>query len=131
MCGICGIASLDGIDARQADVLYTYGFASLAFLRAHSSDWNSLAELPQMEALFNHYMAISGDAANSAVFTYMGILLTLRPPALGGEQHFRPGPLPEGDNLEHRGAVAGDNQRLTSPLHLPEVLQHPRLQRTL
>ena len=79
------VASLDGIDARQADVLYTYGFASLAFLRAHSSDWNSLAELPQMEALLNHYMAISGDAANSAVYTYMGILLTLRPPALGGE----------------------------------------------
>jgi hypothetical protein len=66
-------------------MLYTYGFASLAYLRAHSSDWNSLAELPQMEALFNHYMAISGDAANSAVYTYMGILLTLRPPALGGE----------------------------------------------
>ena len=30
-------------------------------------------------------MEISGDAANSAVYTYMGILLTLRPPALGGE----------------------------------------------
>jgi hypothetical protein len=79
------VASLDGIGPRQAEMLYTYGFASLAYLRAHSSDWNSLAELPQMEALFNHYMAISGDAANSAVYTYMGILLTLRPPALGGE----------------------------------------------
>ena len=79
------VASLEGVGARQAEILYTYGFASLAFLRAHSSDWNSLAELPQMEALFNHYMAISGDAANSAVYTYMGILLTLRPPALGGE----------------------------------------------
>ena len=79
------VASLDGIGPRQAELLYTYGFASLAYLRAHSSDWNSLAELPQMEALFNHYMAISGDAANSAVYTYMGILLTLRPPALGGD----------------------------------------------
>ena len=79
------VASLDGISAKQAEYLYTYGFASLAFLRAHSSDWNSLAELPQMEALFNHYMLVSGDDANSAVYTYMGILLTLRPPALGGE----------------------------------------------
>jgi hypothetical protein len=79
------VDSLEGIGAREAEVLYTYGFASLAFLRAHSSDWNSLAELPQMEALFNHYMDISGDAANTAVYTYMGILLTLRPPALGGE----------------------------------------------
>ncbi len=79
------VATLDGIGARHADVLYTYGFASLAFLRAHSSDWNSLAELPQIEALFNHYLKISGDEVNSGVYTFMGILLTLRPPALGGE----------------------------------------------
>ena len=79
------VASLEGIEAKQGEYLYTYGFASLAFLRAHSSDWNSLAELPQMEALFNHYMNISDDEVNGAVYTYMGILLTLRPPALGGE----------------------------------------------
>ena len=79
------VASLDGIGSKQAEILYTYGFASLVFLRAHSSDWNSLAELPQMEALFKRYMEISGGAANSSVYTYMGILLTLRPPALGGE----------------------------------------------
>ena len=79
------VATLDGIGVKQSEYLYTYGFASLAFLRAHSSDWNSLAELPQVEALFDRYMDISGDAVNSAVYTYMGILLTLRPPALGGE----------------------------------------------
>lgn len=79
------VATLDGIGAKRAELLYTYGFASLAYLRAHSSDWNSLAELPQIEALFNHYLNISGDTVNGAVYTYMGILLTLRPPALGGE----------------------------------------------
>ena len=79
------VATLDGIGPKHAEYLYTYGFASLVFLRAHSDDWNSLAELPQMEALFNRYMDISGDAVNGAVYTYMGILLTLRPPALGGE----------------------------------------------
>ena len=79
------VASLAGIKKQDAEYLYAYGFASLAFLRAHSSDWNSLAELPQIEALFNHYLDISGDEVNGAVYTYMGILLTLRPPALGGE----------------------------------------------
>jgi tetratricopeptide (TPR) repeat protein len=79
------VASLDGIGPRQADMLFTYGFASLAYLRAHSSAWDSLAELPQVEALFNHYLNISGDEVNSSVYTYMGIMLTLRPPALGGE----------------------------------------------
>ena len=79
------VATLDGIGPKQSEYLYTYGFASVVFLRAHSSDWNSLAELPQIEALFNHYLDISGDTVNSAVYTYMGALLTLRPPALGGE----------------------------------------------
>lgn len=79
------VATLDGIGPKQADYLYAYGFSSLAFLRAHSSDWNSLAELPQIEALLNHYLDISGDDVDSSVYTFMGILLTLRPPALGGE----------------------------------------------
>lgn len=79
------VASLSGIRPKNAKFLYAYGFASLAYLRAHSSDVNSLAELPQIEALFNHYLDISGDAVNSSAYTYMGILLTLRPPALGGE----------------------------------------------
>ena len=79
------VASLEGIGPKKAEYLYTYGFASLAYLRAHSSDVNSIAELPQIEALFNHYLDISGDAVNSSAYTYMGILLTLRPPAAGGE----------------------------------------------
>ena len=66
------VVSLDGIGPKQGEYLYTYGFASLAYLRAHSSDWNSLAELPQMEALFDHYMNINGDEVNSAVYTYTG-----------------------------------------------------------
>ncbi len=79
------VATLDGLGPEHAEYVYTYGFASLAFLRAHSADWDSLAELPQVEALFNRYLDISDDAVNSGVYTYMGILLTLRPPALGGE----------------------------------------------
>ena len=79
------VASLDGIGTDHAEYLYTYGFASLAYLRAHSDDWNSLAELPQMEALFQRYIEISGDEGHGAAYTFMGVLLTLRPPALGGE----------------------------------------------
>jgi len=79
------VASLNGVSEKHAEVLYTYGFATLAYLRAHSDDWNSLAELPHIEALFNHYLTIAGDEVTAATHTYMGILLTLRPPALGGK----------------------------------------------
>ena len=79
------IATLEGISPKQVDVLYAYGFSTLAFLRAHSSDMDTLAELPQVEALLARYLDLAGDDANSAVHVYMGVLLTLRPPALGGK----------------------------------------------
>ncbi len=97
------VASLDGVQPQHADVLYTYGFAMLAYLRAHSSDWNSLAELPHAEALLNRYLAIVGDDADGAVHMYMGILLTLRPPALGGK--------PEEARKHFEKAIAMSNGR--------------------
>ena len=69
----------------QADALYDCGFAMLAWLRAHSSDWGALAELPQAEAIVRRYLELGGDAAKSSAHVYLGILLTLRPPSLGGK----------------------------------------------
>lgn len=79
------VASVAGVGPRDAHYLYTYGFATLAYMRAHSDDWDTLAELPQVEALFDHYLDIAGDDVSPATHTYMGVLLTLRPPALGGK----------------------------------------------
>lgn len=79
------VASLQGVDAEHADLLYSYGFATLTFLRAHAADWNTLAELPQAEALLRRYLELAGTDAEPAAYTYLGIILTLRPPALGGK----------------------------------------------
>ena len=78
-------ASVAGVGKKDADYLYSYGFATLAYMRAHSSETDTLAELPQAEALFDHYLRIAGEEVSPATHTYMGILLTLRPPALGGK----------------------------------------------
>jgi len=77
--------SLAGVSARNASALYTYGFAMLAYIRAHDDDFDALAELPQAEAILVRYIALSGDAATPAAFNYLGILQTLRPPSLGGK----------------------------------------------
>lgn len=79
------VASVAGVDERDADYLYTYGFATLAYLRAHSAETDTLAELPQAEALFEHYIGIAGDDVSASTHVYMGILKTLLPPALGGK----------------------------------------------
>jgi hypothetical protein len=85
--------SLAGLGHKQAEAVYAYCFWSLVYIRAHSDDWNALAELPHIEALLNRYLEISDGQSAAAVYGYLGILATLRPPALGGEpekgrQHF-------------------------------------------
>lgn len=78
-------ASLAGLSEDESDVVYAYGVASLAYIRAHSSDWTALARLPHMEALLNRYLEIGDSDTAGTIYTYLGILVTLRPPALGGD----------------------------------------------
>jgi hypothetical protein len=78
-------ASLAGLSERHAEAVYSYSVASLAWIRAHSDDWDALAELPQMDALLHRYLDIGGSGMRGSAYTYLGILATLRPPALGGE----------------------------------------------
>jgi hypothetical protein len=78
-------ASLDGLSPGHAEAVYSYSISSLAWIRAHSDDWNALAELPQMEALLTRYLDIGSGEMRGSVYTYLGILATLRPPSLGGE----------------------------------------------
>jgi hypothetical protein len=79
------VATLDGMDDGDADLLFSYGLASLAYLRARSSSWDTVAELPLIQALFDYYLNISGDEVNSSVYTYIGVIHSLRPSALGGQ----------------------------------------------
>lgn len=81
-------ASLAELRTKHEDVVYAYGVANLAYIRSHADDWAALARLPYMESLLNRYLEIENSESDSAagtVYTYLGILVTLRPPALGGE----------------------------------------------
>ena len=80
------VASLKQVDQKHGAELYAYGFAYLTYIRAHSDDWNALAELPQAEAVIQHYIDISGSDVEASAHNYLGILMTVRPPALGGKQ---------------------------------------------
>ena len=78
-------STLTKLKPGHADYVLGYAVASLAWIRAHSGDWNALAELPHMEAMLNRYLEIGEPSATASVYTYLGILATLRPPALGGK----------------------------------------------
>jgi hypothetical protein len=85
--------TLDGLSSKHADVVFSHGLASLAYIRAHSADYAAIAMLPYSEALFERYLEINDGSDDGTIHTYLGILSTLLPPALGGKpeqgrQHF-------------------------------------------
>ena len=77
--------TLGGLGEKHADVVYAHGLASLAYIRAHSADYTAIARLPYSEALFERYLEINDGTDDGTVYTYLGILNTLIPPALGGD----------------------------------------------
>ncbi|MDA0680952.1 MAG: TRAP transporter TatT component family protein [Proteobacteria bacterium] len=77
--------TLAGLTDKHADVVFSHGLASLAYIRAHSADYAAIALLPYSEALFERYLEINDGTDDGAIHTYLGILNTLIPPALGGK----------------------------------------------
>lgn len=77
--------TLAGLRARHADVVFSHGLASLAYIRTHSSDYTAIAMLPYSEALLERYLEINDGSDDGAIHTYLGILNSLLPPSLGGE----------------------------------------------
>jgi len=73
------------IERNTADSLYSYCIGSLAFIRANSDDWNALADLPKIEVALVHLLTLDPGYKASSVNMYLGILNSLRPPALGGD----------------------------------------------
>jgi hypothetical protein len=91
---VCGIwelpyekfrQQLTSIRPRDADVLYTFGLSWIAYIQAHSDDYSALARLPQVEATLLQVQLLDPDHEAASVQRYLGILNTIRPPALGGD----------------------------------------------
>ena len=72
-------------DSDDASVLLSYAIGSLAFIRTHGEDWKALAELPKIESVLNRLLVVGPDSDAALVNTYLGVLNSLRPPALGGQ----------------------------------------------
>ena len=73
------------VEPSAADALYSYCVGSLAYIRAHSGDWIALADLPKIEASLLQLLDIGPEDKMGSVYMYLGILNSLRPPALGGD----------------------------------------------
>jgi len=69
---------------KDAPALYTFSLSWIAYIRAHSDDFSALARLPQVEASLMRLRELDPGFEEARVEHYLGVLNTLRPPALGG-----------------------------------------------
>lgn len=70
-----------------ADVPVLYGFASAwaGWIQRNTSDWNALAQLPKLTAMFERSVALDGSFDHGGGHLYLAVLATQLPPSLGGK----------------------------------------------
>ncbi len=78
------VEKLGFVKPKQVDVLFTYGLSWIAYIQAHGGDFAALAQLPQAEAILRRVQDLDPSYRDATVEHYLGILNTIRPPALGG-----------------------------------------------
>jgi hypothetical protein len=72
---------------KKKDVPYVfYAAASWAgWIQAHSDSMDAIADLPRVQALIERVIELDESFYYGASHTFMGVLLTIRPPSLGGK----------------------------------------------
>ena len=79
------VAELEGVGRRQTPYLYAYAVSWLSHLDATSSDWNAVGEVPWVQAAMERVVALDETYDDGGIHVYLGMLYSLRPPALGGQ----------------------------------------------
>lgn len=79
------VTALKTLGEKDAAALYAFSISWLAQIQAHSDDWAALANLPQIKSSFHRLQAIDPEFRPGNVEHYLGVLNTIRPPALGGD----------------------------------------------
>jgi hypothetical protein len=78
------VTGLQSVREKDIGPLYSYAVSWLSHLDATSEDWTAVAELPWVEAVLERALALDEGYENGALHGYLGILNSLRPPAVGG-----------------------------------------------
>ena len=99
------IEKLSKTSASDVPVLYGFATAWAVWLKLNANDWNALADLPKLTALFERSVSLDEGYDHGGAHLYLAVLATQLPPGLGGNPekgrlHFeRARELSSGQNL--------------------------------
>jgi len=73
-----------GLDDEQIEAAYALGVAWVGHIATNSGDYGALADLPRVELLLRRVAEVSPEHDDGAVWLYLAVLNSQRPPAAGG-----------------------------------------------
>lgn len=73
------------VQVKELPLLYGYATAWVGWIQVRSDDFRAIAELPKVELAFEQIIKLDERYEQGQAQLYLGILRTLRPPALGGK----------------------------------------------
>jgi hypothetical protein len=124
------VRGLADLTLSDVPALYTWAASWASWIQAYQEDWNAVAELPKVEAAMIRIIELDETFEEGGPHLYLGVLATLRPPALGGKPekaraHFeRAIELSGGRNLMAKVLFAKYYARLVFDRKLHDQLLH-------
>jgi len=77
--------SLAGTSRSDLKAMYAYAVAWASWIQANSSDWNAVADLAKVTALFEQCLVLDESYDGGGAHLYLGVIKSLLPAALGGK----------------------------------------------
>jgi hypothetical protein len=121
-------AVVDGVEAKDVPALFAAGSAWATWVRASSADWVAVADKARVEAMMLRVTELDETYRDGAAFTYLGVLNTLIPAALGGKPEQgrkdfeRAIELSKGQDLMNKVMLAEDYARMVFDRELHDRL---------
>jgi uncharacterized protein YceK len=79
------VQELARVSLQQQPMLYDFARAWAGWVEANSGDWNALAQIPRLQALFTRSVELDEGYDRGGAHLYLGVLASQIPPALGGK----------------------------------------------
>jgi len=121
-------ASLAGTGKSELKALYSFAAAWASWIQVNATDWNAVADLSKVTALFERCLVIDERYDGGGAHVYLGVIKSLLPAALGGKPelaraHFeRAIEISEGRNLMISVLMAKNYARNVFDQELHDVL---------
>lgn len=103
--------ALGGVGDGDIELLFGLGSAWASRIQQSGDDWDAVADIPKVQAIFEHVIALEPDYEEGAPYMVLGVLNSLRPASLGGK------PERGRDNFERAILLSGGRNLMAKTLY--------------